>query len=375
MKELFLSQQQNGLLHVIDEKIELLIESFKEVLYRSDEQFMENLGKISSAPEDANRYKYWEWTQGVGLYGIWELYEATGRKELLKLLVEYFDARISEGLPGKNVNTTAPLLALVFVYKETGDLRYKKVCTEWADWILHHFPRTKSGGFQHITSDSTNEEELWDDTLFMTVLFLAKLGKELSCQEYIEEAKYQFLTHIKYLADPASGLWYHGWTFQGNHNFTKAFWGRGNCWVTLAIPIMLSILNEGQTFFSEYLKETLQRQAEALAAFQEPQGMWHTIIDDPSSYVESSATAGFGAGILKAIEKQLIPPSFEGAAEKALLAIIELIDEQGILHQSSYGTPMGRDSKSFYNSIPLQPMPYSQALGMLFLIEARKLCS
>lgn len=359
--------------HRIESKLTLLIESFKSVLYRNDDQFMENLGRLSIGAQDSNKFKYWEWTQGVGLYGFWRLYDHTKQSGLLEFLIEYFNERIMEGLPSKNINTIAPLLTLAHVYELTGDQRYIDICTEWADWIISDLPRTRSGGFQHITSDSVNDQELWDDTLFMTVLFLAKMGQLINSQTYLDEAKYQFLTHIKYLTDTKTGLWYHGWTFNGNHNFARALWGRGNCWITLAIPIMLEIVPH-DTAFRRFLQETLLRQVESLEQFQEPDGMWHTIIDDPTSYVESSATAGFGAGILTAIRMGLIPEGYRETADRALQAILELIDDAGILRQSSYGTPMGRTTKSFYNEIPIQSMPYSQALGMLFLIQAVQEC-
>ena len=32
--------------------------------------------------------------------------------------------------------------------------------------------------------------------------------------------------------------------------------------------------------------------------------------------------------------------------------------------------PMGRESKDFYKQIPLRPMPYGQAMAILFLMEA-----
>ena len=40
------------------------------------------------------------------------------------------------------------------------------------------------------------------------------------------------------------------------------------------------------------------------------------------------------------------------------------------VQQVSYGTPMGRESKDFYKQIPLHPMPYGQAMAILFLMEA-----
>ncbi|MFA7113803.1 MAG: glycoside hydrolase family 88 protein [Sphaerochaeta sp.] len=46
-----------------------------------------------------------------------------------------------------------------------------------------------------------------------------------------------------------------------------------------------------------------------------------------------------------------------------------MVDKDGVVQQVSYGTPMGRESKNFYKEIPLRPMPYGQALAMLFLME------
>ena len=37
--------------------------------------------------------------------------------------------------------------------------------------------------------------------------------------------------------------------------------------------------------------------------------MWHTLIDDPTSYLEASATSGFGFGILKAGRAGIMPES------------------------------------------------------------------
>ena len=45
------------------------------------------------------------------------------------------------------------------------------------------------------------------------------------------------------------------------------------------------------------------------------------------------------------------------------------VAEDGTVQGVSYGTPMGRESRDFYKNIELKPMPYGQALAMLFLIE------
>ena len=355
----------------IDRYIDLYLNSFEKVLYEEDSQFMEGMKTRSLAGDDIRRYQFWEWTQGVGLYGVWKLYKETRDARYMDILTSYYERQLVIGLPSKNVNTVTPLLAMSFVAEETGNERYMDVCREWARWIYEDFPRTKEGGLQHITSDTLNEGELWDDTLFMTVLFLANMGRILGEKKYLDEAEYQFLLHIKYLTDRKTGLWYHGWSFKEKSHFAAAFWGRGNCWITAAIPEFLNLFNCSRSV-KKFLEETWKRQAEALIKYQEPNGMWHTLIDDKTSYVEASATCGFAYGILKGAGLGLAKEDWIRQALAALEPIMGYTDELGVVNQVSYGTPMGRESKDFYKKIELKPMPYGQALAMLFFMECRK---
>lgn len=42
-------------------------------------------------------------------------------------------------------------------------------------------------------------------------VFLLRVGSKLNDQEMIQDALNQYYWHIKYLQDPSSGLWYHGY--------------------------------------------------------------------------------------------------------------------------------------------------------------------
>ncbi len=63
--------------------------------------------------------------------------------------------------------------------------------------------------------------------------------------------------------------------------------------------------------------------------------------------------------------------SYLEVAAKAAVPILDYISEDGVVNQVSYGTPMGRTTKDFYKKIELRPMPYGQALAILFLMEYR----
>ncbi|KAF8897382.1 glycoside hydrolase family 105 protein [Infundibulicybe gibba] len=319
---------------------------------------------------DTKGWNDWEWTHGIGLYGLLKFYEITGDAKTLQICLAWFSDRFAIGTT-KNVNTMSPLLTAAHLHQHN-HANYLVHLDSWAEWAMYDMPRTEEGGLQHITYLVDNYQQLWDDTLMMTVLPLTKIGLVLGRLEYIEEAKRQFLLHIKYLQDPATGLWFHGWTFDGRHHFARARWGRGNCWATIAIPEFIEMLalpaSDGIRMF---LVAALVAQIDALVACQDAEtGLWHTILDDPTSYLEASATAGFAYGILKSLRLRLIPKNerYSNAARKAVKGIMSNISDAGELGQVSFGTPVFDDVEN-YKAIPLTSMPYGQSLALLALTE------
>jgi unsaturated rhamnogalacturonyl hydrolase len=210
---------------------------------------------------------------------------------------------------------------------------------------------------------------MWDDTLMMTVLPLAKIGKLLNRPQYVEEAVYQFLLHVQNLMDRETGLWFHGWNYDGKHNFARARWARGNSWLTMVIPDFLELVDLPEhNAVRRYLLQVLNAQVAALAKCQHESGLWHTLLDDPESYLEASATAGFAYGVLKAVRMRYIPAEYAVVAEKAIRGIVQHVSPEGELLQTSFGTGMGSDLE-FYRQIPLTSMPYGQAMTILCLTE------
>ncbi len=319
---------------------------------------------------DTKGWAGWEWTHGIGLYGMYKYYQQTNDQQVLKIIDDWFQDRFSEEQATKNVNTVCPFLTLAYRYEETGDQSLLPYLETWAEYVMYEMPRTENGGIQHIVYNSENTQQMWDDTLMMSVMPLTKIGLLLNKPEYVEEAKYQFLIHINYLMDKETGTWFHGWTFDGKHNFANARWARGNSWVTIVIPDFLELLDLPEhDAYRRHLIHVLNRQVEALAQSQAENGLWTTLLDDPDSYVESSATAGFAYGILKAVRKRYIDPKYAPIAHKAVDALIkDYINEDGELINTSFGTAMGSDL-DYYREIPLTSMPYGQAMAILCLSE------
>ncbi|EHS50733.1 glycosyl hydrolase family 88 [Rhizobium sp. PDO1-076] len=318
---------------------------------------------------DTKGWAGWEWTHGIALYGLLKYWQQTGNAMAMEIITCWFEARLSEGTPTKNINTVAPFLTLAHLHELKPDPRWLPYLETWAEWVMYEMPRTREGGLQHITYNSVNDQQLWDDTLMMSVLPLAKIGLILNRPEFVEEAKYQFLAHAQYLCDTETGLWFHGWTFDGNHNFARARWARGNSWLTIAIPEFIELVDmkDGDPV-RRHLVSLLGRQAAALKACQDPSGLWHTLLDDPQSYLEASATAGFAYGLMKGVRKRYLGPEYLETAERAMRGVVDNISPEGELQQVSFGTAMGSDL-DFYRQIKRTSMPYGQAMAMLCLTE------
>lgn len=322
----------------------------------------------------------WDWPQGVGLYGLYKLQEFYGDGRYLPFFNKWYRGHQENGLPSKNINTTAPFLPLSFLYDSLeSPEEYYDLCVKRAQWLINDLPKTEDKGFQHVTSAignrdgvSLNEGQIWVDTLFMAVLFLNKMGQKTDNELWKNEATHQFLVHIKYLFDRHTGLFHHGFRFDGRDNFGGIFWCRGNSWFTYGVMEYIDTcgeqLNPG---VKDFLIDTFKSQASALLKLQSSSGLWHTVLTDPSSYEEVSGSAAIAAGLLRGVKAGVLDKTYEAAAEKAIEAICSNISEDGTVLGVSAGTGIGMDP-DHYKNIAIMPMAYGQALALTALCEALK---
>ena len=342
-------------------------EDIEAILCRMQEMRADGAVK-ESCPISIISMDAWEWPQGVALFAMYQYYRESGNRSVLTYLQNWFDRQMEKGLPPQNINTTCPMLTMACLYEETGEEKYLPLLKEWLDGVMYRLPRTEEGGLQHVVSGVLNPGQLWDDTLYMAVLFLARMGRILGDEGCIQESIRQFMVHVKYLSDAKSGLFYHGWTFEGKHHFAGALWGRGNSWYTAGLVDYLECM-EGNQGVREFLLSTLKRQAEALERCQDESGLWHTLLDDPESYLETSASCAFAYGILKAVRKGYLPGKFAAVGEKAVAGVLDKIREDGTVDGVSYGTPVFSTLQE-YKEVEVCPMPYGQSMALMMLVEA-----
>ena len=306
-----------------------------------------------------------DWVPGVGLFGIYKAYTATGK--YLDFLTDWADRHLREASVQRTVNSTAPMLTVLQLYKETGNKRYLDAALEAGGYIMQCAPLTREGGLEHTVTEEVEgfSEQMWADTLFMACIFIAELGDVTGDKAYTDFAVKQTLIHHKVLSD-GSGLYFHGWNCKAHNSMSAVRWARANAWIILSSMYILNAAGEfeGRATIENYVK----KHSEALKAVQTENGAYRTILDDASAYEEMSATAGITAGLILARRENLIGEEFDSVIERGVKAVENATSENGEVNGVSTGTPVMKNAEE-YKQIQCCPTLYGQGLAMIMFAE------
>ncbi|MGB9626341.1 MAG: glycoside hydrolase family 88/105 protein [Phycisphaerae bacterium] len=247
-----------------------------------------------------------DWGEGVLMAGMIQAGLATDEPRYVAFVQRWADHWRDKGL--------APILAgapqgeergycghwgpgfpVVMLYEETKDPSYLATARQIAEFIETKATRTPDGGLGHWAGNY----QLWADTLYMVCPLMASLGRIESRPAYTREAVRQLEIFTRHCRDNKTGLFYHMYD-QPTAKRVGVLWGRGNGWVVMSYVEVLRNLDRTSPEFAR-LSADFQRLVRALLAVQDKDtGLWHTVLDRPDSYIETSASAmilyGFAEG-------------------------------------------------------------------------------
>lgn len=242
----------------------------------------------------------WDWPCGVAYYGICEAYEVTKNERYLQLVKDRVDEYIELGLPSWTVNTCSMGHCLITLYEHTGDEKYLDIAKSKVEYLEKEALRFGDHVLQHTVSVNNDfPEQAWADTLFMAGFFLLRMGVLLKDEALIDDALNQYYWHIKYLQDPESGLYYHGYNNITGDHMSGIKWGRANAWAAYTMA-QVGVRLPQCYLYPKFLDVvgSLNDQLAALKLYQTENGLWRTIVDDAASYEEVSASAGIAAAMI-----------------------------------------------------------------------------
>ncbi len=309
----------------------------------------------------------WDWPCGVAYYGIADAYEKTGNEEYLTLLKDRVDELIGLGLPSVwTVNACAMGHCLVSLYKATGEQKYWDIVMSKIDYIRNDALRFGDNVLQHTVSANNDfPEQCWADTLFMAAFFLLRVGVELKDEELIEDALNQYYWHIKYLQDPNTGFYYHGYNNINKDHMSGFYWGRANAWAAFTMSQVGGILPQCY-LYPKYMDVagSLNEQLAALKLVQTEDGLWRTILNDEGSYEEISASAGIAAAMVTRGN-----PLHTKYINKSIKGLLANISEDGRVLNVSGGTAVMNDRDGYRNISRDWIQGWGQGLALAFFSQ------
>ena len=305
----------------------------------------------------------WEWPCGVAYYGVARAFEATQKQEYLDLLRERVDALIALGLPHLTVNACAMGHCLLSLHQAAGGVAYLDIAAQMTDYLRNHALRFGDRVLQHTVSSKNDfPEQAWADTLFMAAYFMLRFGVLTGDAELVKDALHQYDMHIEFLQDKATGLWYHGYNNLQKDHMSGFFWARANAWAAYTMARVKRTLPEAYLYptFMD-IDCSVRDQLAGLKKLQTANGLWRTVLDDPDSYEETSASCGIAAAMIVNDN-----PLHTAYVQKAYNAILNNVTPDGRVQNVSAGTAVMRDREGYRRISRTWMQGWGQGLALAF---------
>jgi unsaturated rhamnogalacturonyl hydrolase len=307
----------------------------------------------------------WDYPMGVVLAAMLQVTEVTGDARYQEYTLEnfdfifdhvdYFRKQASEfGVPPGGFHRLLEMrelddcgaigAALIKAYAKKQDPRYRAAIDVAADHISHKQTRLPDGTLARRRPQPIS---LWIDDMYMSVPFLAQMGRLTGDRAYFDDGARQVIQMSERLQDKTSGLYDHSW-FQNTPNDPRFYWGRGAGWALMATAELLSVLPEDHPERARVL-DIFRRAVQGVGAVQSGTGMWHQLLDKTDSYLETSATAMFTFAIARGVNRGWLAPTYAPVAQAGWQALATRVRPDGRIEDICVSTTAAYDAVYYYN--------------------------
>jgi len=270
------------------------------------------------------------WEQGVAAQALLELGESAWVVLLAKDAVvnQLKDGRLAlnEGR-GPLADPAANGEPLLHAATVTGDPALRQAADRMLEFLLYKAPRTRDGLIYH----NAIENQIWVDACYMAPPFLAVAG-------YPEEAVRQLVGYRQRLFDAQAHLFYHIWDEDLQAYARQLFWGVGNGWAAAGMARVIRALPErmgrDRALLVGFVKELL----DGCLVHQRADGLFHDILDDPETFVETNAAQMLATTIYRGIAGGWLDAAYLPDADRMRAAAHAKVDAYGLV-QGVCGAP------------------------------------
>ena len=209
----------------------------------------------------------------------------------------------------------------------TGDPQMQQAARGLLEFVLKKTPRAADGTCYHVF----NAPEMWSDSYYTTPPFLAATG-------HYDEAILQVDGLRKRLWNPEKKLLSHIWD-DGRQQFKhQAFWGVGNGWAAAGITRVIAALPKARQADRERVSAFLKELLDGCLSHQRPDGLFHDMLDQPQSFVETNLAQMLAFSIYTGVAGGWLLASYRPAADRMRAAARAKVDPYGFV-QGVCGAP------------------------------------
>lgn len=290
-------------------------------------ELAEKIGRVKLAMLSMQRYA---WEQGVAAQALLELGEADLVILMAKdaVLRQLPDGRLA--VVSSNHGVTDPAAngeAVLYAARATGDARLTSAAGKMLEYLLTKAPRTKDGTLHHID----DKPQVWIDSVYMAAPFIAVAG-------HPNEAMKQIDGFRRLLWNPQKKLFSHIWDEGKNDFFREDFWGVGNGWAAAGMTRVIQALPEGMAGERRRLADYTREILDGCLAHQRPDGLFHDIVDNPETFVETNLAQMLAYTVYRGIKAGWLDESYRKHADMMRKAAHDKVDKWGLV-QDVCGSP------------------------------------
>lgn len=243
---------------------------------------------------------------------------------------------------------------VMFAYKKTGEEKYKIA----AEKMLKYIDEAPAcGGIQLHSYDFTM---IAADCMFMVAPFYSVMGRH-------EDAVRQVDLRFNFLWNEEKGAMNHQWDASRQAWFRKLLWGGGNGWNAAGIVRVLKALPAEMQAERERLEGYLDRLVSGVLKYQLENGLFHDILDDGTTFVETNTAQMMAYSIYRGVAGGFLDTKYIPAADRMRAAANDKIDGMGLV-QGVAGAPsfdfygVSPEGQSFYILMEAAAADYEKSL-------------
>ena len=301
-----------------------------------------NIEKIRSGKPNT-----WNYIDGCMILALIKLYKITGNEKFLKFSDDFIDYFVNEDgsikyydIEEYNLDNINAGKTLFLLYKLTNKEKYLKAINLIYSQ-LEKQPRTKEGNFWH---KKIYPNQVWLDGLYMAQPFYMQYCLKNNLFNNVQDCINQFKTVLTTMRSEKNGLYYHAYDASRESfwcdkvsGLSNNFWLRAEGWFAMALLDTWELLPSNMTTEKEFFKNLFVDLINSMLPYQDAEsGMWYQVINlggIKPNYLETSGSAIFAFSIMKAVRLGVIDKKYFEFGKKAFDGICKnyLTEDTGML--------------------------------------------